>query len=255
MSKHIILNVPHASVEGVFDKANGWKVSMPYLLQQVNRWTDWFTDYLFASDNPNVWMKRATLSRFVVDVERLVKDPMEKCGQGILYTAFEHIPRDLTNMRSKSLFHYYMDYITGLGDMITCDDDVLIDCHSFPSDIAPDVDICISFNNDWSKPDENLLDGIKRVFEKDGFNVSFNNPYSNSITPPSLYRYKSFMIEINKRCYMDEKTLLLKDDAPVIETIRCLYEWILDSYTNIHECTADAPTVHGRFTGSTQSLY
>lgn len=227
MSKHIILNVPHASVEGVFDKANGWKVSVPYLQQQVNRWTDWFTDYLFASDNPDVLMKRSTLSRFVVDVERLVKDPMEECGQGILYAAFEHIPRDIDDMRGRALFHYYMDYIAALGDMITCDDDVLIDCHSFPSDLAPDVDICIGFNDDWSKPDERFLDGIKTVFEADGFKVSFNKPYSNSITPPSLYRYRSFMIEINKHCYMDESKLLLKNEATVKETIRRMYEWIL----------------------------
>jgi putative restriction endonuclease len=32
-----------------------------------------------------------------------------------------------------------------------CPDALLLDCHSFPSELS-DVDICIGFNEDWSKP-------------------------------------------------------------------------------------------------------
>ena len=29
---------------------------------------------------------------------------------------------------------------------------LIVDCHSFPSDIAPDVDVCLGFNEDASRP-------------------------------------------------------------------------------------------------------
>ena len=47
------------------------------------------------------------------------------------------------------------------------------------------------------------------MFEKSGYRVALNNPYSGSITPPADFPYKSVMIEINKRVYMDEDLILL----------------------------------------------
>lgn len=228
MSKKIILNVPHASVEGVFDRENGWKVGIPFLQQKVKRWTDWFTDFLFSSDNPNIIMKKCPLSRFVVDVERLANDPMEKYGQGIIYTEFEKIPRILTENRKKELLVFYSNYRKELGELITSDKDVLIDCHSFPSDLNSDIDICLGYNEDWSKPSEKFLDDVQSIFKRHSFKAEFNVPYSNSITPYSSHKYQSFMIEVNKHCYMNENLVELNYDSRLRNTINELYSYILN---------------------------
>lgn len=227
MRKKIILNVPHASVEGVFDRSNGWTTDIPVLQQQVKRWTDWFTDFLFSSDNPDIIMKRCELSRFVVDVERLDNDPMEKYGQGIIYTEFEKIRRTLKKERKAELTKFYYTYRSELGELITGEEDVLIDCHSFPSDLNQDIDICLGYNEDWSKPSEKFLKEVQSIFKRHQFKAEFNVPYSNSITPDSPIKYKSFMIEINKHCYMNEKLIELKPDDRLHKAIDELYSYIL----------------------------
>ena len=56
------------------------------------------------------------------------------------------------------------------------------------------------------------IEYIKDLFSSHGYKVGINDPYSNSITPKSKFDYKSVMIEVNKRCYMDENTLALNAD-------------------------------------------
>lgn len=231
MSRKIILNVPHASLEGVFDRNNGWKADIPSLQKQVMKWTDWFTDYLFSSDNPDIITQRSPLSRFVVDVERLIDDPMEKCGQGIIYTEFEHIHRSVSDKRKAELMTFYHTYLKELRSLITSEDDILIDCHSFPSLLAPKVDICIGYNEDWSKPSGKFLHQVEDIFRQNGLRVKFNSPYSNSITPESPFKYKSFMIEINKACYMNEKYISLHNGCLILKnSIQNLFRMITESW-------------------------
>ncbi len=227
MTKRIILNVPHASIEGVWNRENGWQINIPLLQRKVNKWTDWFTDFLFSSADPNVIMKRCPLSRFVVDVERLVDDPLEEKGQGIIYTEFEGIGRAISEKREKELIAYYHLYQKDLGALITDDHDVLIDCHSFPSYMAPHVDICIGFNEDWSKPSAHFLKNVQDILGKYHIKSEFNHPFSNSITPESRYEYSSFMLEINKRCYMDERLMTLNYTNSLQAAIEELYTYIL----------------------------
>lgn len=228
MCRNIILNVPHSSIEGVFDRENGWHKSLPYLQREVKKWTDWYTDMLFVNGDSRVKMVKSGFSRFVVDVERLVDDPMEKDGQGIIYSHFNGIKRDLMESRKDELMGYYYAYRKRLSDEIKSENDILIDCHSFPSELAPDVSICIGYNDDWSKPSQSFLERIAHIFEKHCLSVSFNKPYSNSITPESKYEYKSFMIEVNKNCYMDEKTLELNYYNRFSGAILEVYDAILD---------------------------
>lgn len=93
--------------------------------------------------------------------------------------------------------------------MIECinKDTILIDCHSFPSEIE-NIDICIGYNNDWSF-DEKIVNIIKTEFENKGYSVALNKPYSNSITPKTNIEYKLVKIEVNKSVYMNENTLTL----------------------------------------------
>ncbi len=52
-----------------------------------------------------------------------------------------------------------------------------------------------------------MIDKATHLFDRAGFKVGLNKPYSNSITPKKPIDYKSLMIEVNKRCYMNEGTL------------------------------------------------
>ena len=81
---------------------------------------------------------------------------------------------------------------------------LIIDCHSCLNEIAEDVDVCIGFNDDGSKPAQEVLDFVFSHFSARGYKVEFNRPYSNSILP-LVYVGHSMMIEINKRCYLDER--------------------------------------------------
>lgn len=200
----IVLNVPHSSIDSYQE---GW-LGAVNMFPLVKRWTDWHTDILFSSSLVNVSMVRYDKSRFYCDVERLMNDPMEKIGQGIIYKEFEGFKRDVSSSLHDKLMYDYHLHRQRLSYNITSDKVLLIDCHSFPSDLS-DVDICIGFNSDWSM-DIDVVNYLVDAFKAHGYTIGINAPYSNSITPPSEFEYTSVMIEVNKRVYLDEDSLLIK---------------------------------------------
>lgn len=192
----IILNIPHSSDKGVY--LFGWKKDV---VKHVNMWTDWFTDVIF--DRENVISHIFGLSRFVCDAERLDNDPMESIGQGILYRYFEDSQRATLDDSTK---RYLMDarkkHLEGISKSLEkAENPILIDCHSFPR-VYDDVDVCIGFNKDWSKPKKNVIESVCDIFREHGYSVGINTPFSNSLTPKCNKKYPSMMIELNKRVYM-----------------------------------------------------
>ena len=95
----IVLNEPHASIEGLYDRQlSFWDIDARFINEVVFRLTDWHTDFLFHGfRDERIHPVRFPYSRFVVDAERLWNDPLEKVGQGILYRRFgdyhRHIPK------------------------------------------------------------------------------------------------------------------------------------------------------------------
>jgi len=223
--KDIILNIPHSSVCGIFDsRLGGWDRNPHFVNDCVNKWTDWYTDLLFSVPAmPNVIPFVFEYSRFVVDVERLYNDEKGKEGQGIIYTNFDGYKRSEKIDRRK-LTNIWETHCMKILNRIK-ENDILIDCHSFPSELDKDCDICVGFNDDWSF-DGRIVNLIKEEFEKSGYKVKLNSPYSNSIIPFKGYNvsgisdsgynpsyktnYKSVMIEVNKKIYMNEKRLTLE---------------------------------------------
>lgn len=211
---NIILHIPHASVAGLGNTKWDDKVG---LIQEVRRWTDWYTDLIFVPANrPEVKSITADYSRFVVDVERLEDDPLEEIGQGIIYTQFNGLKRNINEDERQGLMGYYHSYIKQLKSMLN-EHSLLIDCHSFPSDLA-DVDICIGVNDDRSRPTDFVIELVAEVFKQFGFSVRINHPYSNAIAPQTDFVYNSIMIELNKRIYLNEHTLELTESANKIRT-------------------------------------
>lgn len=89
---------------------------------------------------------------------------------------------------------------------------VLIDLHSFnPLPLACDIDtrpdrpdICLGFNDGSTKPNNIILHHLKNTFEESGFKVASNAPFTGAMTADTHIKYKSLMIEINKKCYLGE---------------------------------------------------
>ena len=221
---NIVLSIPHSSIDGLATTKWNDKAA---LLKEVRRWTDWYTDLIFVPDQRDkIKTVVSDYSRFVVDVERLLNDPMEKIGQGILYTDFNGIHRAMEKEEEMGMIAYFMGYIKTLKEMLN-EHSLLIDCHSFPSDLS-EFDICIGFNDDWSRPSDFIIDLVVEFFKKKGYKVSINSPYSNAIAPETNFVYNSIMIEINKKVYLNERSLELTDNANILrEQLSKLYRILL----------------------------
>lgn len=221
---HILLNIPHSST---IIPVNTWEGDISRCVQE---WTDLHTDTLFAPSEPcaeRVAPVIFPVSRFFCDAERLTDDPMEDIGQGIYYTDFEECHRENDDILCQYATQLHTWHRNLLGDYIK-EDTLLIDCHSFPSKVAPGIHINIGFNNDWSRPSDELIQMVKEHFEASAYRVGINTPYSNSITPPSEHPYSSFMIELNKSIYMNEASGMMHPHATLLQNmIIQLYQKLL----------------------------
>lgn len=212
MENKIVLNIPHCSTNGIFDKNIGcWPCNQFFVNDCVNKWTDWYVDFLFGglSRHDNVEMVVFPYSRFVCDAERLKDDPLNNEGNGIIYNRFDGYKRGaLTDEQITRIMGIWSKHQEKLANAIMDENTILVDCHSFPSDVS-DCNICIGHNEDWSY-DKRIVDGVVKIFKNGGYTVEINKPYSNSITPLKDFHYKSIMIEVNKHIYMNERTLQLE---------------------------------------------
>lgn len=190
--------------------------------------TDWFTDDLFAVPNDTAMTVRFPVSRLVVDPERFVDDdsePMASKGMGVIYNKTSD-GRDFrhgisTENRDLLLKTYYYPHQQAVQDAVAYalaahDKCLLIDAHSFPSkplphepDQSPNrCNICIG-TDEFHTPTW-LVTFLLAAFEKRGFTVAINQPFSGTFVPTSYYHVNpsilSVMIEINRSLYMDELT-------------------------------------------------
>lgn len=224
----IILHIPHSSARFEANDLMKWKGDIE---SSIRRLTDWHTDKLFASTIAGVHTMVFDYNRFYCDVERLENDPMEEIGQGIVYRRFANCERCLTEDEVNKIYNIYSEWHHKLVDLCAmCDFPLIIDCHSFPTDMAEDVDICIGFNDDWSFPGKELIDEVAQLFRDAGYRVAFNMPYSNSMIPQydNLRNCKSMMIEVNKRVYLEADNITLSVGLQRInELLNKLYKILL----------------------------
>lgn len=208
--KRIVLNEPHASIEGLYDSnLSFWKIDERFINEVVLKWTDWHTDYLFHGFcNDRIKTVRFPYSRFIVDAERLWDDPLESEGQGIIYRQFYGYHRNVPESSEHLLLSLWQWHQERLRKNLM-PDALLLDCHSFPSELG-DVDICIGYNEDWSKPCKETIELAVNLFVENGYTVGINYPYSNSETPDCPFPYQSMMLEINKKAYMEDESLNIR---------------------------------------------
>lgn len=157
-------------------------------------------------------------SRFVIDLERYLdnsKEPMAQKGMGYLYNRLiDGKSFDRSIFGDASYFtEYYKHKHAQLKQAIERigDGAILLDLHSFnPVPLACDMDkrpnrpdICFGFNEDDTKPADSVLHALREHFEDNGFKVAFDTPFSGAMTTNTQTKYKSLMIEINKKCYLE----------------------------------------------------
>ncbi len=164
-----------------------------------DRWTDWLTDELFDCRECGAMMVVGRVSRLDCDLERLEGEHDRLCK----YTEVEGCGmKAAPGFSNRMLAEWYRYRSEVLECAATGERPLIIDCHSFPEDLADDVDICIGFNEDESCPPREVLEEVAGRFSEAGYSVEFNRPYSNALAPVG-YIGQSLMIEVNKRCYLD----------------------------------------------------
>ncbi len=212
----ILLHIPHSSTSFPSDSTFTFKD----LDEEEKLLIDYYTDKLFIP------LKQIGISPYIFpycrlfcDVERLANDPLEDKGLGISY--HRRVNNDKSEERFFSTlteaFHYYADFHAHVAKKIVeasqIGKTILIDCHSFSArpnllnSNPPDIDICIGYNDDETKPHDNVIEHIVTHFMGCGYHVGINIPFSNSKTFAVPVNYHSVMIEVNKKLYMNELTL------------------------------------------------
>lgn len=216
--ERIVLHIPHASPVLPFGRS-GWEEGIE---REIARWTDWYTDWLFASSarlDSRIVAVAYPFSRFFCDAERLEDDPLEAVGQGRVYRRFGALERTVPEDELEFALRSYGEHRERLVKALSAcgPGTLLVDCHSFPEDLS-DVDVCIGVNDDWSRPEDALIQRVVVHFTSRGYSTRVNEPYSNSVSPETGFRYASLMIEVNKRTYLQgmsemdmRKALSVKD--------------------------------------------
>ena len=228
--KRIVLNIPHSS--DVLPCKEAWQGDID---REVEKWTDTLTDVLFAPNDLEVvpgGFRRIKpvvfpYSRFFCDAERLLDDPLEEIGQGICYTSFNGCTREVNHALRSYCMQEWWKHQEKLA-AVMCERCLLLDCHSFPTEVAPDIDVCIGFNQDWSQPDLSLVEHVCKFFEDNSLTVALNKPYANSITPHRDYFYNSLMIEINKSVYLNDDGEKRGSMYKVNQMLNYLYRELLE---------------------------
>lgn len=223
----IILNIPHGSCDIPKKFLPEFVLSKDQLDFEKKVMADLYTDEIYIKLFKKFGGIISRISRIVVDIERFKIDkdePMSNVGMGVLYTKTstgkklrlisqgkrEEYIKDVYDKYHKSLTELVSDRLNKFNECL------IIDCHSFPS--TPRIyesdqknnrpDICLGVDN-FHTPNK-LKKILKSNFEKVGFRVKYNSPFSGTIVPSPFYKKNkkvcSVMIEINRRLYMSEDT-------------------------------------------------
>lgn len=236
----ILLHIPHSSTSFPL----GSKCSFKDLNEEEKLLIDYYTDELFIPRDPQWYINYVVFPycRLYCDVERLVNDPLEYKGLGISYHRI--VESDILPFEERSFstlreaFKYYADFHAYVSkimvDMTVMNKILLIDCHSFSNlpnllnPNPPDIDVCIGYNDDETRPNDVIIGNIIQHFESLGYKVGVNEPFSNSKTFSVPVKYNSVMIEVNKRLYMNELTLEKTDGFIGMQhAIMSLYQTLL----------------------------
>ncbi|MFH1351165.1 MAG: N-formylglutamate amidohydrolase [Pseudomonadota bacterium] len=231
-----VMSIPHCSYQLPEDIRSVIALSDREILES----TDMGTREVFAALPIRVALW-ARWSRLVVDLNR---DPLQRDPRGVV-PEVDYYSREIYKEGSfpdddeveRRLKEYYWTYHNRLKEAIRDPEmKVLFDCHSLtnigppgaPDPLKYRKDIVLGNNGnhygevnpargELTCPTENLLT-MKEAFEKSGFSVSINHPYSGGFITTHygeelVGRGKmAVQIEINQELYLDSERMRLKMD-------------------------------------------
>lgn len=210
--KSLIICIPHSSI-----KTPNYAGFIIDIEEEINKLTDFHTDKIFKLPFSTV---RANFSRLFCNVERLPDEvePMFKLGMGIYQTKTSDgspLRHDIPELKKYIIKKHYIPYHNKVEKLIqekltTGNVATIIDCHSFndtplpfETDTARRPDICIG-TDEFHTPSY-LREYVVSYFQRLGYDVKVNSPYSGSFAPMGFYKktkaVESIMIEINKKLY------------------------------------------------------
>lgn len=223
----VVLNLPHASSLIPAYLRDQFIVSDKELAEEQRKLVDWFVDDLYSPIIvAGATAVRHNVSRFVCDPERFEDDTKEcmfERGMGVVYThgtERQRIRRDISpEEREAILRDLYRPYHAALtaqvrGVIDTFGRCVVVDGHSYqefslPYELygdAPRPDVV--FGDDPTHTPAWTHDEVSRLSREAGYSFGVNRPFAGTVVPLPFYgdtRVSSFMLEINRRTYMNEK--------------------------------------------------
>lgn len=238
MYSNIILHVPHSSADFSFAGREAAGLHGDKWLEQARNLIDWYTDELFVPEkhDANIIPVVFDTCRTLCDVERMSHDPLEERGLGITYyPCLDGYNPRRTQEEDSRVLQKYLDHQYRLASLLVQHpDSLLLDCHSFSNGATPlqpdaaknaGIDICLGWNDDFTRPSDEVLSMVERHFRDKGYSVGLNTPFSNAKTVDTPAHYNALMIEVNKRLYMDEGTLEKTDRfIQIRKDIKDLYD-------------------------------
>lgn len=249
-SSHVFVNVPHAGL--VIPDAVSGTIVAPEL--EMHRDADWAVDRLFAGAcEAGAGLMSTTISRYVVDLNRDRRDlpadaldfewnehPEKSYGRRGLFwlettRGVPVVTQKLSQKDVEARLAYYDSYHQALALELSQRKEqfgaaILIDGHSMPSVgraghpdegvRRADVVLGDSFGRSCSSL---LVHSATGVFERAGYSVALNEPYSGGYDTVHYGRPQNAMhalqIELNRDCYMDEEALAMKPTEAVRLTL------------------------------------
>lgn len=195
---NLVLAVPHAVSKLSFNELS----QNEQVRMEVARWTDWYTDELFDVRHERISCVKFPYSRIEVDAERL-KGEVDRIAAFRLAEKGGVVKEVSSQQWNKYLAAWFRYRVELLEAAALGEKPLIIDCHSFPADLNPEIDVCLGINDDATKPSDTVINNVKDLFEEAGYRVALNIPYSNTIAPVD-YQGHSLMIELNKQTYMED---------------------------------------------------
>lgn len=247
MKRNILIHIPHSSLELPQEFLDNITVDKDYIQEENIFISDYMIDK-FIPNNNCFYVIKFNYSRLFCDVERFKDDSLEvmsKRGMGVVYTKdsngkdFIKINNNYKNAVISKYYNYHHKKLDDLTEEIInkygkC---LIIDLHSFSDEFVDKMfnykdnpDICLGCDSNFT--DKETLLFLQEHFNRYGYSVKINYPYSGTIVPNKYFNadnsfVNSIMIEINKRIYLDNNKCLNK------EKYKKLKKCMDDMYINI----------------------
>lgn len=223
-----VIHIPHSGLEIPKKYRDDYFLDDEDLQKNIEQYADYKTDKLYRDLTDKHDSVINPYSRLFMDPERFFDDEKEsmstKYGLGWFYenAILEKKPlrKNINKDEISNYYHEHHDKLTSLVEekLEMFGECIILDCHSFSNERywfhdknLELPDICIGYD-EFHKSEEvvnSLVDGFS------DYEVMVNTPYAGSIVPNKYYlkdkRVKSVMIEFNKKLYLEDDNVSVKN--------------------------------------------